>query len=252
MPLFKRQITAALLCSALATSARAESLHLVTDTWAPYVFEQDGQPAGLDYAITHEILQRLGFSLELQFLPWRRCLLAMEQGHADGILDIFPTAEREANLYFVSEPLSEVEFVLFFARSRPHLFQRLEDLRGLKVGVSPGYWYSNASFRTSSLFEREEAASHEANLGKLVRHRVDLVVDDRRAGLFLAKALGLDGEIAYNATSVGHDSLHLALRKTPKMRILARDFAAELRRFKREPAYQALQRRYAEPAIASP
>lgn len=252
MSLFKRHFFASLLLSFLIAPASAESLRLVTDTWAPYVFEKDGQPTGLDYEITREVLQRLGFELELQILPWKRCLLAMEQGHADGILDIFHNAQREASMQFVAEPLSEVELVLFFAHSHPHLYQRPEDLQGLTIGVSPGYWYSDETFRTSMLFQREEAGSHEANLGKLIRHRIDLVVNDRRAGLFLAKALGLDGEIAYNPTPVSRDLMYLALRKTTELQALAKDFADELRRFKGEPAYQALQRRYTEPLFSTP
>lgn len=86
MPLFQRQIIATLLLYCCAFAARGETLRLVTDAWAPYVYEEDGQAAGLDYELTREVLQRLGVKLDLQFLPWKRCLLELEQGNADGIL----------------------------------------------------------------------------------------------------------------------------------------------------------------------
>lgn len=247
MPLFQRQIIAILLLSCCTFAARSETLRLVTDAWAPYVYEENGQPAGLDYEITREVLHRLGVELDLQFLPWKRCLLALEQGHADGILDIFHLPEREAGMLFVEEPLSEVDLVLFYASNRPHPYTNLEDLRDLVIGVSPGYWYNDEHFRNSTLFSREEAPTHEANLGKLVRHRVDLVINDRRAGLYLSAQLGLRDQVDYNRTTVGHDRLYLALRHDPKLAHLAEEFAAELRRFKREPAYAHLQRHYADP-----
>ncbi|ATH83991.1 amino acid ABC transporter substrate-binding protein [Ectopseudomonas mendocina] len=252
MPLFKRQIIAILLLCGLAFAARGETLRVVTEAWPPYVFEENGQPAGLDYEISREVLHRLGIDLDLQFMPWKRCLLALEQGHADGILDIFHLPEREASMLFVEEPLSEVEFVLFHARNRPYPYERLDDLRDLVIGISPGYWYNNEAFRNSTLFSREEAPTHEANLGKLVRHRVDLVVNDRRAGLFLSAQLGLLDQVDYNRKAIGHDRMYLALRRDPALQQLATDFARELRRFKREPAYARLQARYARPEDSRP
>lgn len=230
--------------------ARAEPLRIVTEAWAPYVYQNNGQPTGLDYEISAEVLRRLGVEVEWQFLPWKRCLLAFEQGQADGILDIFRIPEREPAMLFVAEPLSEVEFVLFYARQRPYPYRKLDDLRDLLIGTSPGYWYNDKAFRESRLFSREEAPTHEANLGKLVRQRVDLVVNDRRAGLYLAAGMGLGPQLGYNPKPVGSDRLYLALRRTPQLTELAERFAVELRRFKREEAYSRLQARYAEPVDA--
>ena len=246
MPVFQRQIIATLLLWGLSLCAQAKTLRLVTEAWPPYVFEQEGQPAGLDYEVTREVLKRLNVDLQLQFMPWKRCLLAMDQGLADGILDIFRKPEREAHMQFVDEPLSDIEFVLFFARSRPFPFRDLADLHGRVIGTSPGYWYHNDAFQTSSAFILEEAPTHEANFGKLVRHRIDLVVNDRRTGLMLSQQMGLETEIGYNATVLGRDRLFLALRKTPELRQMAGAFARELRRFKTEPSYQRLRQRYLE------
>ncbi|VXC08588.1 Amino acid ABC transporter substrate-binding protein [Pseudomonas sp. 8Z] len=253
MQLLLRQIISTFLLCGLALCAKAQTLHLVTEAWPPYVFEQDGQPTGLDYEVTREVLKRLGIDLQLHFMPWKRCLLAMDQGHADGILDIFQRPEREAHMQFVMEPLSEIEFVLFFARNRPVPYNNLTDLKGRVVGISAGYWYHNDAFQNASDFSREEAPTHKANFGKLIRHRVDLVVNDRRTGLFLAKEMGLETEIGYHSTRLGRDHLRLALRKTPEMNELSANFARELRRFKDEPGYRNLQQRYIdslEPSVA--
>lgn len=249
MPPLARRL-ACLLCGCLAFGARAEPLRIVTEGWAPYVYENQGRPSGLDYETSAEVLRRLGVEVEWQFMPWKRCLLAFEQGHADGILDIFRLAEREASMRFIEEPLSEVEFVLFYAKSRPYPYRALKDLNELVIGTSPGYWYNDQGFRESRQFTREEAPSHEANFGKLVRQRIDLVVNDRRAGQYLAAQLGLGAQLGYNRKPVGSDRLYLALRRTPQLEALATRFADELRRFKREQAYQQLLARYAEPANA--
>lgn len=226
---------------------------MVTEPWAPYVYQQDGKATGLDYEITAQVFKRLGIDVQWQFLPWRRCLMMLEQGQADGVLDIFESSERDSSLLYPAEPLSEVEFVLFQAKARPHLFNRLEDLKGLKIGTSPGYLYGQ-DFRESPLFERESAPTLEANLGKLQLGRIDLVITDRRAGRYTVKAMGLNDDIEELPIVVSRDKQFLALRRHAGMDLLVQRFAAELRRFKQEPGYAALIAHYAalEPVAVQP
>ncbi|AOE82861.1 substrate-binding periplasmic protein [Pseudomonas sp. TCU-HL1] len=249
MPAFRTLAIVLLACLDLA--ARAEPLRIVSEPWAPYVFEENGQPRGLDYEASAIVFKRLGIEVQWSLMPWKRCLVEMESGLADAVLDIFHTDERETQMVFPKEPLSEIEFVLFYARQRPYPFRRLADLQGLKVGVSPGYWYADKAFRTSPLFIREPAPTHEANLGKLVRDRVDLIVNDRRAGHFLLRQLGLDGQVAQHSRVVSRDRLYLAFRRRPHLEGLAERFSAELRRFKQEPQYAQLEARYRDPIEAS-
>ncbi|MCO6056372.1 transporter substrate-binding domain-containing protein [Pseudomonas sp. MOB-449] len=249
MPAF--QILAVVWLACLGLAAQAGPLRIVSEPWAPYVFEENGQPRGLDYEASAIVFKRMGIEVQWSLMPWRRCLAELESGVADAVLDIFHTDERETQMIFPKEPLSEIEFVLFYARQRPYPFQRLADLQGLKVGVSPGYWYADKAFRTSPLFIREPAPTHEANLGKLVRDRVDLVVNDRRAGLFLLRQMGLDGQVARHSRVVSRDRLYLAFRRQPELEGLAERFSAELRRLKQEPQYAQLQAHYRDPLEAS-
>lgn len=237
------QLLTALLLICLSLSARGEKLRIVTEPWAPYVFEENGVKAGLDYETTEIVFQRLGIEVQWQFLPWKRCLAMLDQGHADGALDIFHSDQRDNELLYPSEPLSEVEFVLFYANKRPHPFKTLDDLRGLTIGTSPGYLYS-PEFRNSTLFQRESAPSHEANFGKLLRGRIDLLITDHRVGQHLLKTLGLKGKITQAPTIVSSQSQYLAVRRGAGMDLLIQRFGAELKRFKQEPGYAALSAKY--------
>lgn len=235
------------LFACLGPAVQAGPLRIVSEPWAPYIFEEGGQLRGLDYEASAIVFKRLGIEVEWNLMPWKRCLVELESGQADAVLDIFRNGERELQMAFPAEPLSEVEFVMFYARQRPYPFQRLADLRGLKVGVSPGYWYADKAFRTSPLFIREPAPTHEANLGKLARDRVDLVVNDRRAGQFLIHQMGLEAQIANHSKVIGRDRLYLAFRRQSRLENLAGPFGEALRRFKQEPEYARLLARYREP-----
>jgi len=249
MPLISQFMTV-LLFTCLSFAARGEKLRIVTEPWAPYVYEENGNFLGLDYETTAIVFKRLGIEVEWQFLPWKRCLSMLETGQADGALDIFHSDERDATLLYPAEPLSEVEFVMFYANARPYPFRTLDDLKGLTIGTSPGYLYSK-DFSESPLFTREPAPTHEANFGKLVRGRIDLLITDRRVGQHLLDQLGIRNKITENPAVISHQSQFLAVRKNAGMDLLVQRFGAELKRFKREPAYAELSARYgAEPGTA--
>ncbi len=242
MPVLLKLLTAALF-ACLSLAAHGEKLRIVTEPWAPYVYEEQGVMRGLDYETTVIVFERLGVEVQWQFLPWKRCLAMLDQGQADGALDIFHSHDRDALLLYPSEPLSDVEFVLFYANERPHPVQTLDDARGLTVGTSPGYLYG-PEFSNSPLFKREPAPSHDANFGKLLLGRVDLVITDRRVGQHVIKAMGLEGKVSQAPAVVSRQQQFLAVRRGAGMDLLVQRFAAELKRFKQEPAYTALSAKY--------
>lgn len=240
----KRLLWIALALTLVSLEARAEKLRIVTEPWTPYVFVENGQAKGIDYDTTVLVFERLGIDVQWQFLPWRRCLAMLEQGRADGVLDIIHTEERAQWLQFSSEPLSNIEFVLFQDNDHPHPVSSLDDLTGLTVGTSPAYTYGDA-FSHSTHFRQETAPSHEANFGKLVRGRIDLLITDRQVGARVIRAKGLQDEVSQLPMVIFRRAQFLAVRRNAGMDLLMQRFAAELRRFKLEPQYQQLLQRYA-------
>jgi polar amino acid transport system substrate-binding protein len=235
--------SALLLCWCL--QAHGETLRIVTDSWAPYAYEENGSAQGIDYDITALIFERLGIQVQWQFLPWKRCLAMLDQGQADGILDIFQTNERDASLFYAREPLSQVQWVFYQANSRPHPVHSMADLKGLTVGITAGYDYGD-EFDQAQGVTRESGPSQEANFGKLAKARIDLLITDRRVGEYTVKRLGLEQRVSPLPLEIGSNPQFLAVRRGAGMDLLVQRFAAELRRFKQEPAYEQLLARYAD------
>jgi len=249
MPLTSRLLLT-LVLACVSFSALGERIRIVTEPWAPYAMVENGQASGLDYDTTAIVFQRLGIEVQWQFLPWKRCLMMLQQGEADGALDIFKVSERDDLLFYPSEPLSDVNWVFFQANARPRPFNTLDDLKGLTVGISPGYLYS-PEFDSSTSFIREPAPSHEANFGKLIRGRIDLLVTDRRQGQQMLDQLGLRDQVSQLPTVLSSREQYLALRRNAGMDLLVQRFGAELKRFKREPAYAQLVARYTGESMAA-
>jgi polar amino acid transport system substrate-binding protein len=166
----------------------------------------------------------------------------VEQGEADGVLDIARRPAREQWLAYANESLSQAEFVLYQANQRPVPTSRLRDLHQLRIGVAPGFEYG-PPFAAAPV-DKEPAPSLEANFGKLLLGRIDLVITDRRVGTLALRQLGLTQQISQVPGTFGSDSLYLALRRDGELPVLAERFSEALRQFKQEPEYARLLERY--------
>lgn len=234
------------LCLMFSSGSLADSLRVVSEAWAPYVFKRDGRYVGVDLEVTERVLRALGHEVVWDLLPWKRAVRTVERGHAQAILDIVPTPQRTETLIFTDEPLSTTDTVLFYHRDRPHSFESLSDLNGLVIGVSPGYTYSSTAFIESTGFRREPAPSFEANLLKLIRGRLDMVAMDRRVGLYLAQELRIADQLRYSETPLSSGRLYLAFHRSEAMAEIADAFGPALREFKQTEEYAAILKRYGQ------
>lgn len=237
-----------MLCLLHSPTLLADSLRVVSEAWPPYVFEEDGRHLGVDLEVAEQVLQGLGHEVTWELLPWKRALHTVTLGRAQAILDIVPNPERVETFIFPDEPLSTNDTVLFFHRDRPHHFETLADLAGLKIGVSPGYTYGSPEFMAATGFVRESAPTFEANLSKLVRGRLDMVAMDRRVGLYMAQELGVADQLEYHPSTLASGQLYLAFHRSDALAPLADAFGPALRAFKQTPEYAAILARYGQSA----
>ncbi|MEH6563897.1 MAG: transporter substrate-binding domain-containing protein [Halopseudomonas sp.] len=219
-------------------------MNIVSEAWPPYIYETQGQLQGVDYDVTNRVLRQLGYQPRWQLLPWRRAQHDTLSGHADAILDISPNATRREQFIFPSEPLSHSETVLFYRLDRPHPFNGLQDLRGLRIGVTAGYVYGNAQFNNADYFSHEVSPSNEASLLMLMRDRVDMVMMNKRVGQFTLRQLDLTQQVSHHPLVVSSGSLFLAFHRRPELAELAERFGAALQTFKASQEYLQILQHY--------
>lgn len=237
-----------MLCLLHSPAVLADSLRVVSEAWPPYVFEQDGRYLGVDLEVAERVLEVLGHEVTWELLPWKRAVRTVSLGRAQAILDIVPSPERVETLIFPDEPLSTNDTVLFYHRDRPHRFETLADLSGLKIGVSPGYTYGNPEFMAATDFVRESAPTVEANIAKLLRGRLDMVAMDRRVGLNMVHELGIADQLEYHSRTLASGQLYLAFHRSDALAPIAAAFGPALRAFKQTPEYAAILARYGQSA----
>lgn len=226
-------------------SLAAETVTVITEAWPPYVFEEEGEAAGVDYDVMMAVFKEMGISVDFEFYPWNRCIEMLKQKRADAILGIGLNDERKTFLYYPREPVSLSANVLLYARGSGSDAASLADIAGTRVGVSPGYSYSD-DFDAADNFTRDEAQSFEAHIRKLLVGRIDYFMVDEAVGLYKANWLGVGDKVAVSTLRYPGTGNFVGFSQKRGNKDLAARFSAALVEFKKTAEYQEILAAYGQ------
>lgn len=164
-----------LLMFAKLNAADAE-LTFGTVNWEPY-FGENLKDGGVTVAVTKAAFARVGYNAEIQFMDWNRAVGLTTAGKLDGLFGCYYSEEREDAME-ISEPIGEVDIVLFSKKGANITFESLEDLKPYKIGTMRGQVYT-AEFEQADFLTKEVVDKFEQNVKKLLGGRIDLIVESR-------------------------------------------------------------------------
>ena len=120
-------------------------LTLCTDPWVPYFFGEFNQPPthGLGVDLTDALSHRAKLPITIDLQPWNRCLHLLENQRVDGLILVSKNQQRLAKMLY-SDMMMPVRNLLWFKSDRaPLQWQKLEQLKPLRIGRTRGYGYGN-------------------------------------------------------------------------------------------------------------
>lgn len=233
-------ITFQALCS---LGIAQERLLVVTDQWAPYVYRENDTIKGVDYEIMMAVMSTMGYEIDFQLLPWKRCIRMIEEKSADAILDISMTEQRKKAMYFPQEKISDSASVLFYLKGKEYRYEVLEDLSGLTIGTVLGYAYSK-EFLEADFFTREPVKTEEQNLKKLLYGRIELFLSNKNVGLYAIHKMKIEDKVDFLPKVVSSGENYLAFSQKNGHAALSEIFSEHLERFKTTPEYTAILNKY--------
>lgn len=197
----------------------------------PPVSWSDGrQVRGVAPTVVRELFRRLGYEVQIVVLGnWKRCLLDAAEGRVDVVL-AYDSDQRDIGMRFSREPVMREEVAVFVNRQRPLRFERLDDLADYRGGLLFGESYGQAFDRFVARHQNIEwVSSSRQNFGKLIRGRIDFVVQERRTGeLFVENLPGAEDIVALpQALSV--DYLRVAVSRRSPLSARMADIDRELK-----------------------
>lgn len=185
-------VAAAACCLPVHGVSAAEAPWLVYcgEDFPPYAWaDGNRKPRGMDVDITVALLHRLNVPFRVEQMVWSRALVSLDQGVPDILFELVPTPERFEKYQMVG-PLRDGQTVFAVRKDSALVFNSLDDLKGLTVGIGRRFSYL-PEFDQATHFTRDPAPSDQLSLRKLVSGRVDMVVGDRLALAWKAKREGL-------------------------------------------------------------
>ncbi len=223
-------------------AAKAESFRIVTCSYPPFEYQENGEQKGLDIAILNLIEKRRNINLNINFLPWNRALLETKSGRADAIFSLVINDERKKFIEYTNVPLYRNEAKLFSAKHLQANITKLEDLKGYTVGLEAGNTYGK-NFDNTSFFLKDLAANQKIMIDKFHARRTDFIITAEPVGKYLLKKKGITKYKIHPfvvTTEVCHIGVSKRSKKAKKLlkilneELLKMDKSGELKRLRKK------------------
>lgn len=212
--------------------------------YPPFNIQQDGEIRGLGPDLCRAVLDYMEIDYSMRILPWKRAMHAVREGHADAVLSLFKTPERERILAFPEHPLFH-ESNNFFTSKRSGITYdgNLSSLKGFSIGVVDGYSYGPVIDNADDL-NLYPSISDSKMVQMVLLQRYDLGIGNRYVVMHHAREQGLEDEMVILEPETTIAGAYVGFsRITGKDRLAAR-FSGALEAFSRTPAYERIFNTY--------
>jgi polar amino acid transport system substrate-binding protein len=228
--------------------AHADALVLVAADSIPTAYVENGKKIGLLVDLVQEAFQRAGVVVDIQIMPWARCLAEVKAGKVDGIFSVYKTRERQEFLTYTDEVLITQVQALFVRKDSAITFDGdLGKLGGLRIGVinQTSYGPRLDAALEAGLFKKVDVGnSVSANLGKLLADRVDVIPSYRHVALDSARTLGAAALVKELAPAIESIPSYLAFTNKRDFERVSLAYNQALRAMKKDGTYDAIFAKY--------
>ncbi len=196
-PKFLTLVLVLLLVGPASTSyASEERLVIAFSELRPWKIVENKQFKGAYAALAREIAKRLNMRAKFELCSLKRCLFMMEVGHADIIIGVKDTFERQQYIQFLNTAYRSSSAKVFYTlRNSRFSPNKYEDLYGaLSIGTKIGAKYF-PRFDLDNSLKKILAPNNKQNFAKLIRYKIDLIVIAEDQGEFLIHQLKLRDKI---------------------------------------------------------
>jgi polar amino acid transport system substrate-binding protein len=178
MPRIAQAIAAAVLAALLLALPPAPAgahviLHLTTEQYAPFNFDENGQIKGLGADQVREIMRRSGIAYDMELLPWSRAIGLAREKPATCVFTTAHTMDRDQHFKWV-EPLLVERTLLIRAAGSGVAPADLAAATAYRTGTQTND-YTVELLRDAGFSQIDLARDLDLTLKKLLSSRVDLM-----------------------------------------------------------------------------
>lgn len=232
--------------SLLASSATADKLRLVANTWPPFT-DQSLLNGGLATDLVSTALARAGYSSEYRQVPWARALHGLGTGSYDVLVNAW-FAEERTELGQFSAPYL-VNRVRLLKRKNSRIgFDSLADLAPYSIAVVRGYAYGQAFDNDASL-HKIPVLGFASAARMLHAGRVSLTLEDEYVARYYLnnEPDNLRAELEFLPKPLSENNLHILVSlQHPAHAQIVSAFNRAVAAMKADGSYAALFKRHGQ------
>ena len=226
-----------LVLSITVGAAQARSVKMCTVPWAPF-YGPELEDQGFVSALSRAAFERAGYQAGLEFMPWARAMLEVEQGDRDVVLGAYYTEDR-AETFLFSDEIHTTRVGLVARRDTGiSEFRSLRDLQDYTIGYGRG-WATSEAFDEAEYLDKEAADNNVLNVRKLYAGRIDMIAMNFDRFRRIAKEEGFDpAEAVFLSPALQSSGLYLMVSRTiPDGEKLVDDFNRGLAKIRADGRY---------------
>ena len=224
----KRLCTGLVVAVLFCNLALAEqTVLLVGDPWPPYVIGKMGEDAtsGVAVEIVKKIFSQIdGVMVRFPLIPWKRALREVQEGQSDGIGMLLKIPERQIYMLYTDALVTGESLIWSATGETAARFEwtSIEDLHGLRVGITQGYSYGeilDRSFENGDVIA-VSAPTVERLFEMLANGRINLALANDAVGYSLARKYPQAG-ILPSIRPVNTETFFIGIsRKSPAVKLV--------------------------------
>ncbi len=163
--------------------------------------------------VVNTIAQRLGYRVEPAMIPRKRVDQMLLRGRIDATTRAIEWTDRPEDFVF-TDPIVDIEEVLFFTKSSEVNFKTPEDLRSMKLVTHLGYHYPALdTYFESGAIERFDVARDQDMFRYVLQgDGFDAAIADRLVGQWLLLEHGMKEHFQSSETTLSNYKFRIMLR----------------------------------------
>ncbi|MCX4028561.1 transporter substrate-binding domain-containing protein [Endozoicomonas sp. SM1973] len=192
-----------------------ETVTLSNGEWPPFMGENI-KHYGIASYIVKEAFAIESIEVKYEFYPWKRGYTLAKDGEVDGSVVWSWSKEREKSFYY-SDPVLYTSEVFFHLKSFELSWKKMEDLIGINIGATIGYYYGEEFKKAeeSKTIKVFRVKTDIQNINKLLARRVDVIALEKHVGIWLLSKhfAKLKRRITFHQKPINKRTHHLILSR---------------------------------------
>lgn len=201
-----------------------EPIVLATGEWAPYQSKQL-KNGGFITQVIVESLQEQGYQVKLKYMPtWKRAMKESIDGNTDGTFIWLKNDDRD-KYFLYSTPVISLTNSLFYRNSNPIQWNSVQDLTKYRIGGVQAYSYGIDDWEKNGTLNVIRIFKPERNYQKLMRNRIDLIIEDTDVGMEILHRINLADKISPHPKPITYKEYYLLIsKKSPRAQEIVEAF----------------------------